>query len=135
MDERSYQRNARLEGELRATLTELLQREVKDPRLADVTISAIRLSADRSRARVFFSLLGDSDRELLARNGFDAAGSFLRRELGRRMRLRVVPALEFERDTSFEYGDRIERVFDRLHEQGLIADDNGASADSGEDER
>jgi ribosome-binding factor A len=135
MDEKSYQRNARLEGELRATLTELLQREVKDPRLADVTVSAIRLSADRSRARVFFSVIGDSDRELLAKNGFDAAGSFLRRELGRRMRLRVVPTLDFERDTSFEYGDRIERVFDRLHQEGVIPeDDDGTDASDGEQE-
>ena len=130
MHGKPFQRNARLEGELRAALTELLQREVKDPRLAEVTISAIRLSADRSHARVFFSIFGDADRESQASNGFKAAGSFLRRELGRRMRLRTVPTLDFERDTSFEYGDHMERVFQKLHDDGIIPSEDRPDGDS-----
>ncbi len=111
---RSFDRNARLEGEVRATLSELLLSEVKDPRLSDVSVSAVRLSADRTSARVFFSVIGGDERERQAADGFAAASAFLRRELGRRMRLRTVPALSFERDASYVYGDRIERLFDRL---------------------
>ncbi len=44
----------------------------------------------------------------------------MRRQLGQRMRLRVVPTLEFHRDTSYEYGDRMERLFDRLSDEGLL---------------
>jgi len=44
----------------------------------------------------------------------------MRRQLGQRMRLRVVPSLEFHRDTSYEYGDRMERLFDRLSDEGLL---------------
>lgn len=114
MKTQSFDRNQRLEGELRAVLSDLLRFDVNDPRLTDVTISTIRLTPDRSHARVFFSVLGDAERERQAADGFAAASSFMRREMGRRMRLRTVPSLEFQRDTSYEYGDRMERLFDRL---------------------
>ena len=124
-----FERNARLEGEIRSVLSNLLRSEVNDPRLADVTVSSIRLSADRSKASVFYSVIGDAEREREAGDGFAAAAPFMRRQLGQRMRLRVVPSLEFFRDTSYEYGDRMERLFDRLSDEGLLPntgdDDNG----------
>ncbi len=123
-----FSRNSRLEAEIRTVLSELLQHEVNDPRLDGVVVSAVRLSGDRSQATVFFSVLGDAERERRAADGFAAASTFLRREMGRRMRLRAVPTLEFERDTSFAYGDRMERLFDRLHDEGLLEPD-----DSGEE--
>jgi ribosome-binding factor A len=123
MSQHSSNRNQRLEGEIRAVLSELLRFEVNDPRLTDVTVSVVRLSADRSRARVFFSVIGDAERERTAGDGFTAAASFMRRELGRRMRLRSVPALEFARDTSYEYGDRMERLFDRLQTEPPVGDE------------
>jgi len=117
---KSFERNARLEGEIRSVLSDLLRSEVNDPRLADVTVSTIRLSADRSKARVFYSVIGDTEKEREAGDGFTAAAPFMRRQLGQRMRLRVVPSLEFFRDTSYEYGDRMERLFDRLSDEGLL---------------
>ncbi len=122
---KNFDRNARLEGEIRSVLSDLLLSEVNDPRLTNVTVSSIRLSADRSKARVFYSVIGDPEREREAGDGFAAATSFMRKQLGRRMRLRVVPSLEFLRDTSYEYGDRMERLFDRLSDEGLIPGDDG----------
>jgi ribosome-binding factor A len=126
--DKNFDRNARLEGEIRAVLSGMLRLDIKDPRLDGVTPSVVRLSADRSHARVFFSVIGDAERERQAADGFAAAASFLRRELGRRMRLRNVPSLEFHRDTSYEYGDRMERLFDRLQADGLIGE--GADSDT-----
>lgn len=128
MLKKAYERNTRLEGEIRSVLADILRLEVKDPRLADVTVSSIRLSPDRSKAQVFFSVIGDEERERMAGDGFHAAASFMRRRLGQQMRLRVVPTLEFLRDTSFEYGDRMERLFDRLSQEGVIP-----SSDTGTD--
>jgi len=128
MSRRAFERNARLEGEVRAVLAELLMFEVKDPRLDSVSISGIKLSPDRSWADVFFSLFGDEERERQAGDGFLAASSFFRRELGRRMRLRVVPLLKFKRDTSYEYGERMDRLFDRLHQDGVITSDADGTA-------
>ena len=130
MQEKSFERNSRLEGEIRSVMSELLRVEVNDPRLTDVTVSLIRLSSDRSKARVYFSVIGDEEREREAGDGFSAAAAFLRRQLGQKMRLRVVPSLEFLRDTSFEYGDRMERLFDRLSENGMLppADDDSTAS-------
>ena len=130
MQEKSFERNTRLESEIRSVMSELLRVEVNDPRLTEVTVSLIRLSADRSKARVYFSVIGDEEREREAGDGFSAASAFLRRQLGQKMRLRVVPSLEFLRDTSYEYGDRMERLFDRLSENGMLPpaeDDSTAS--------
>lgn len=131
---KTFARNPRLEGEIRSVLSDLLRSEVNDPRLADVTVSSIRLSADRSRARVFYSVIGDVEREREAGDGFAAAAPFMRRQLGRRMRLRVVPSLEFFRDTSYEYGDRMERLFDRLSDEGLLPSSDDNQPGSEEDE-
>lgn len=128
-----YSRNARLEGAIRAELAAVLLGEVNDPRLEAVTVSGVRLSPDRSSAQVFFSVVGDDERERQAGDGFTAAASFLRRELGRRMRLRVVPELSFRRDTSYAYGDRMERLFDRLRDRGEL-DGGGAKPDSSPDD-
>jgi ribosome-binding factor A len=113
---RDFERNDRLTGAIRAVLSELLLQDVNDPRLEGVVVSGVSINRDRTQARVFFSVVGDEERERQAADGFAAAASFLRREMGRRMRIRTVPTLEFTRDRSFAYGDHMERVFDRLHE-------------------
>ena len=132
MQEKTYDRNPRLEGEIRSVMSDLLRFDVNDPRLSDVTVSSIKLSADRAKARVYFSVLGDEERERQAGDGFAAAAPFLRRQLGKRMRLRVVPTLEFFRDTSYEYGDHMERVFQKLHDNGLINPDENTDDGEGE---
>ncbi len=134
MQDKTYERNARLEGEIRAVLSDLLLLEVNDPRLSQVTVSGIKLSADRTKARVYFSVIGDEERERQAGDGFAAAASFMRRRLGSKMRLRVVPTLEFHRDTSYEYGDRMERLFDRLAGEGLLPGDDNSRSDPGGDQ-
>lgn len=121
MQEKRFERNARLEGEIRSVLSDMLHLEVKDPRLSGVSISDIALSGDRTRATVYFSVIGDAERERQAADGFAAAASFMRRQLGQRMRLRVVPTLQFRRDASYEYGDRMERIFERLADDGLLS--------------
>lgn len=134
VNRQSFSRNRRLEGEIRAVLAELLRLSVKDPRLEGVTVSAIQLSADRTQASVFYSVIGDDERERQAADGFAAAAAFLRRELGQRMRLRTVPALEFHRDTSYEYGDRIERLLDRIQGEAPAAANDDADDDAGGEE-
>ena len=115
MSRKGFSRNQRLEGEIRSVLAEALLQDVKDPRLEGVIVSTVRLNRDGTLATVYFSLIGDDERERQAADGFSAASPFLRRTLGRRMRIRTLPGLEFERDQSYEYGDKLERLFDRLN--------------------
>ncbi len=113
-------RHARLEELVLETLADLLLHEIKDPRLEGVTVSSIRLNPELVKAEVFFSVLGDAERERQAADGFKAAAPFLRRQLGRRLRLRNVPELVFSRDTSYEYGDRMERLLAKLKAEGQL---------------
>ena len=136
MASKSTPRHQRVQEEIRKVFSELLLYHVKDPRLDGVTISSIDLSADRSSCRVYFSVLGDDEQERQAADGFTAARSYLRRELGHRLHLRVTPELTFLRDTSFAYGDRMERLFDRLHEQGLLSEPTAdGEEDGGQEEQ
>ncbi|MCD4749610.1 MAG: 30S ribosome-binding factor RbfA [Thermoanaerobaculales bacterium] len=120
MSRKGFSRNQRLEGEIRSVLAETLLQDVKDPRLEGVIVSTVRLNRDGTLATIFFSLIGDSEKERQAADGFAAASPFLRRTLGRRMRIRILPSLEFARDESFEYGAKLDRLFDKLHSEGVI---------------
>ena len=104
---REFSRNQRLSNQVLRTLNELLRFEVKDPRLQQVSLTAIELSRDLSVARVYFSLL-DPDAELEpVRTGLERAGGFLRSRLGREIKIRHVPALRFVHDDSAAHGQHI----------------------------
>jgi ribosome-binding factor A len=107
-------RRERLATALRHELSELLLAEMNDPRLAGVVVTAVELSGDLKSARAFFSVVGDAERERQAADGLAKASGYLRRELGRRMRLHEPPQLEFRRDLGFERADRVQRLLDTL---------------------
>lgn len=106
---------ARVNSLLRQTLSELLQREVKDPRLGGfITITAVDTSADMKFAKVYVSSLnGGEDREEILGALATAAG-FLRRVMAGSLRLRRIPQLSFKWDDSIERGDRLLRLIDQV---------------------
>ena len=105
----------RVNSLLRQTLSELLQREVKDPRLGGfITITAVDTSADMKHAKVYVSILdGDEDREEIL-GALTIAAGFFRREMARGLRLRRIPQLTFQWDDSIERGDRLLRMMDEV---------------------
>lgn len=119
----------RLAEAIRETLSELLLRESKDPRLHGVVISAVELSGDLKLARAFFSVYGDEERVRQALDGLLQAKAFLRRQMGRHMRLHNPPELAFRRDKGYERADRVARILDQLHvppsEDEPAADEDG----------
>ena len=104
----------RVRSELSAVLAEVPLRGVKDPRVGNVSITDLRLSPSLDSARVrFLSLGGKKDlREVQA--GLQAASGWLRREIGKRMRLRIVPELIFEPDKEFEQAVQVTRIIEEL---------------------
>ena len=107
-------RRQRLAEAMREVLSELLLTEIKDPRLAGVVISAVEFSGDLKLARAFFSIFGDEERVRQAADGLQQARGFLRREIGRRLRVHNPPDLEFLRDKGFERADRVARLLDKI---------------------
>jgi ribosome-binding factor A len=98
----SDSRNRKIEAELQRVMAELIQRGVKDPRVGNVTITQVSLAADQSSAKVYFTPFASKSSPEEVREGLTHAAGFLRGEVGRRLRLRHAPRLEFVFDDTIE---------------------------------
>lgn len=116
---REFSRHQRLGNQVLRTLNELLRAEVKDPRVAGVTLTSVDLSRDLSVARVYFSLLDPEAETAPALEGLHSAGGFLRSRLGHAIKIRHVPELRFLHDDSAAEGVRLTGLIDRA----VAADD------------
>jgi ribosome-binding factor A len=105
-------RTERLGEEFREILAEAIH-GLKDPRVGFVTVTGVKVSRDLRVAWVYYSVLGDDKAQAGTRAGLRSAGSFLRRELGRQIHLKVTPELRFERDALIESGERIDQLLGR----------------------
>ena len=106
----------RVAQRVRTELSVLLARSVRDPGLLGLTVTDVRMTADLQLARVYYTLLEDSDPRAAAR-GLRRAQPYLRREIGQRLQLRQVPEIRFLYDDSAEQQDRIARIFEEIEEQ------------------
>lgn len=109
---REFPRSRRVADQLQRELADLIRREIRDPRAGSVTITGVDVSRDLGHAKVFISVLQtDHDVDEAVRVLTRAAG-FLRHELGRRLRIRMVPELRFIHDRSLEQGAHLSRLID-----------------------
>lgn len=104
----------RMAERIRAILSELLLREVADPRLQGVTVTEVQLDGELMFADVYVNALADETREDEVMEGLNRAGGFLRREIGKRVRLRNTPELHFHWDKTLEQGERLNQLLDQL---------------------
>ena len=104
---REFSRNQRLGTQVLRTLNEMLRFETKDPRLEQVSLTAVDLSRDLSVARVFYSMLDPNADPAPVQDGLERASGFLRSRLGRELKIRHVPELRFAHDDSAAEGQRI----------------------------
>jgi ribosome-binding factor A len=106
----------RVSSLMRHEISDLLQRQVKDPRLGQfVSVNEVSLSPDLKYARVFVSCMGSQEEKEAILSGLGAAANFMRNQLAKRLRLRRIPELSFEWDESIERGDRLLRLMDQLN--------------------
>jgi ribosome-binding factor A len=121
-------RQRRVSELIHRELSMLLMRDVRDPRLAGVTITDVDVTQDLLLARVYFTVMGDADEEKEAVAGLAHAGGFLRSELAGRVQLRHVPELDFQVDKSAEYARRIDELLEQVKESDN-PDDEGSDAE------
>jgi ribosome-binding factor A len=108
-------RASRVGDQIRAELAELLSREVHDPGIGFLTITHVKVSPDLQQARAYYTTIGDDKARSESARALERATPFLRRHIGRRLRLKRVPELTFSRDASIEKGDRIEQILQQLN--------------------
>jgi ribosome-binding factor A len=109
-----FSRTQRVGGQIQRELAQIIQQELRDPRLGLVTISAVEMSKDMSHAKVYITLMNpdqDVDGTLKV---LKKASGFLRRALGKRIVLRVLPELHFVYDRSLERGLRVDALLDSV---------------------
>ena len=121
-------RRARIEGEMQSTLAELIRRQVKDPRVGNVTITAVEVAPDLSTAKVLFVPFAGSHDPQDVGEGLTRAGGFLRGEVGRRLGLRHAPHLSFVFDDSLDKAARLTQLIDNaVAGQGAPSDADSAA--------
>jgi ribosome-binding factor A len=108
-------RTERVGEEFREILAESIQR-LKDPRIGFVTVTGVKVSHDLRVACVYFTTFGDERARAATRAGLRSASPHLRRELGRQIRLKVVPELRFEEDVTPEAAARVDHIIEDLHQ-------------------
>ncbi len=110
----------RVNNLIRREISELLQRQVKDPRLgAFVAVTEVSTSADLKHAKVFVSCISSQKEKQETLSALTAASGFFRKELAKHLRLRRIPELSFYWDDSIERGDRLQRLIDQVSSQDL----------------
>ena len=117
-------KNTRINSEVQRELSNLILREIKDPRISTMTtIVGVEVAPDLKTAKVYVSVLGDEEQIKETYAGLKSAASFLRTQLAKTINLRNTPELVFELDESLEYGARIDSILNDI----MKDKDNGGS--------
>lgn len=109
---KEYSRSQRVVEQIRRELAELIRLEVKDPRIGFITLTDVEITPDYAHAKVFFTSMTGADSVPEILEGLNRARGFLRRELGRRVRIHTTPELHFHYDRSVEEGSRLSQLID-----------------------
>ena len=109
----------RIGEQLRIELSEIIEREIHDPRIGLATVTAVKVSPDLRHAHIFVTVLGDEGQRKKTLEGLRSASSFVRHSLSKRLQhMRRIPELTFEYDEEVEKSMRIEALLDQIkHEQ------------------
>ncbi len=128
---RAFPRTRRIGEQIRRELADLIRDELRDPRLALISMTSVEVSRDFGHARIYVTLLGDPAERAERVADLNHAAPLLRRELGRRMHIRTVPKLEFHYDEVIENAARLSALIDtavaddaRKHDDQPTATDN-----------
>jgi ribosome-binding factor A len=108
----SGSRMRRVDEAVRAVLSDVITRELKDPRVGFVTVTAVKTSPDLRHARVYVSVLGDEETREASLDGLQSAHGFLQRRLAGELRLKHTPTLAFAYDDTLERGMRLTELLD-----------------------
>jgi ribosome-binding factor A len=111
-------RSGRVAEQLKKELSQIIQNELKDPRIGFITVTGVEVTGDLQQAKVYISVLGSEEQKEDTLKGLGRATGFIRTEVGRRIRLRHTPEILFKFDQSVEYGSHIEKLLTQINQEG-----------------
>jgi ribosome-binding factor A len=118
-----FARSDRVAEQIRRELAELIRLEIKDPRVNLVTITDVEITPDYLHAKVFYTTLAPVEQRAELEQGLKRSAGFLRREIGRRVRIHHNPELHFVFDSSVERGSHLSQLIDQAVASDKAADD------------
>lgn len=107
---REFKRSARVGDLLCREISNVILRDITDPRVEMVTITGAKVSSDIRHAVIFFSVIGDENRWKEATKGLASSKGYIKRELGKRLEIKFIPELKFVEDKTMETGSRIDKM-------------------------
>ena len=110
-------RPEKLEDQVHFLLSTLIQRELRDPDLGFLTLTAVRMTGDRGIAKVYYTVLGEEAQQEKSAKALARGTGFLRTQLAQRLRLKKAPELRFFLDTTLEQGNKMETLFAELEQE------------------
>jgi ribosome-binding factor A len=126
----SPRRRERLASIIEEVVSELLQREIQDPRVSGMTtITRVEVTADVRQAKIFVSVMGDEAARRDTLRALEHAAGFIRSKLGEELTIRHVPAITFQLDRSLEQGDRVLALLNEM--AATVGPDPAAAATPG----
>ena len=111
----SSRRSQKVASQIKENLSWVVEHKFRDPGKGFITITKVRLSPDLKIANVYYSVLGKTEARESADNALKRANSYLRHELGNKIKLRYLPELRFFYDDSLDYSDKITRLLNEIH--------------------
>ncbi|MGD8740960.1 MAG: 30S ribosome-binding factor RbfA [Desulfobacterales bacterium] len=105
-----FARSDRVSGLIQQVLSEILKRDIGDPRLKMATVTEVEVSRDLKLARIYFTTSGDKQKKDAAIKGFNSARGFIKRILAQEIDLKYMPDIKFFYDDSLEYGTHIDEL-------------------------
>jgi ribosome-binding factor A len=111
-------RVSRVGEQVKKELSQIIQQEIKDPRIGFVTITRVEMTGDLQIAKVYISVLGSAQEKGETLSALEKAKGYIRSEIGRRIRLRHVPELLFVMDESLEHSEHISRLLYEVKTEG-----------------
>lgn len=120
----SHGRPTRVAEEIRKLVAELLMDGVKDPRIGFVSVMGVKMSPDLAYADVFVSLYGSEQEKKSSLIGLRRSAGWVRREIGKKLRMRVTPEIRFTEDTTLDNAYRLEEKFKEIHAEQDGHDDH-----------
>lgn len=110
-------RPGRVANAIRREISNIIQEELKDPRIGFTTIVNVEITADLKNAKVYYTVLGDQKKRKSTEIALKNATGFIKGLIGDRLKLRFMPEIIFKIDNSFEYRDKIDKILDKIHKE------------------
>ena len=113
----SQLRIEKLQELIKQEMSKMLLREIKDPRIGFVTVTDVEMTGDLREAKIFVSIMGDDEQVKESMKGLQSALGFIRREIGKRIKIRFTPEISFALDTSLDYSEHIQKILLDIEKQ------------------